>query len=251
MMVGDHRPGPPYARPPITEAVIEIRVSLPSEVTLETLAAVHDSVRATYPARRNRYHVEGLIEGYAGGEGVSAQARQSQIGFQCLSSDGRQIALFGLSQFSFSRLAPYEGWEPFKAETQRLWGMYRAATRPTAINRVGVRYINRLDLPLPFGDFNEFLRTVPEVAPDLPQGLSAYFMRLEIPHDEAQALLVINQALVPSEDTDVASVILDLDAIRQAEISRGRGRPLDLRSKHCAASRIAPSSPVLPTRRGR
>ena len=35
-----------------------------------------------------------------------------------------------------------------------------------------------------------YLRTVPEVAPGLPQGLSRYFMRLEIPHEDEGALRI-------------------------------------------------------------
>jgi len=38
-----------YSRPPITEAVIDVRVDLSDEVTLETLARVYSNIEVDYP----------------------------------------------------------------------------------------------------------------------------------------------------------------------------------------------------------
>jgi uncharacterized protein (TIGR04255 family) len=71
----------------------------------------------------------------------------------------------------------------------------QSVTKPKLINRLALRYVNRLDLPLPVGDLKYYLRTVPEVSPDLPQGLSGYFMQLQIPQEDISAILILNQAL--------------------------------------------------------
>jgi uncharacterized protein (TIGR04255 family) len=52
------------------------------------------------------------------------------------------------------------------------------------ITRLVVRYINKIDIPLPVGDLKEYLRTFPEVSSDLPQGLSGYFLQLQIPQED-------------------------------------------------------------------
>jgi uncharacterized protein (TIGR04255 family) len=77
-----------------------------------------------------------------------------------------------LDGFAMSRLAPYENWNAVRDEARRLWDIYRSIAKPSKLIRLAVRYINRIDMPLPLGDFKDYLRTVPDVSPDLPQGLA-------------------------------------------------------------------------------
>ena len=89
---------------------------------------------------------------------------------------------------------------------------------PQRIVRVAVRYVNRIDIPLPLGDFNEYLRTVPEVSPDLPQGLAGYFMRLEIPMDDIKSRCLVNEAIIEPSVPNVVSVVLDIDVFRTEDL---------------------------------
>ena len=92
------------------------------------------------------------------------------------------------------------------------------------MTRVAVRYINRLELPLPLKDFRDYLRTVPEVSPALPQGLSTFFMQLQIPQEEIKALLILNQSLLPpsepGQEQKSISLLLDIDLFRAQELPR-------------------------------
>jgi uncharacterized protein (TIGR04255 family) len=89
------------------------------------------------------------------------------------------------------------------------------------VKRTAVRYVNRIDIPLPCHDLKEFFRTVPEVSPDLPQGLSGYFMQLQIPQADISAMAVINQMMVPSQIPDAISVILDIDIFQEHSLMTG------------------------------
>jgi uncharacterized protein (TIGR04255 family) len=62
-----------------------------------------------------------------------------------------------------SHLAPYENWNAVRDEARRLWALYRSIAKPSKLIRLAVRYINRIDMPLPLGDFKDYLRTVPDV----------------------------------------------------------------------------------------
>lgn len=77
-----------------------------------------------------------------------------------------------------------------------------------------MRYINRLDLPLPVKELKDYLRTVPDVSSDLPQALAGYFMQLRIPLEDVKSLLVVNQAIIDPAKPGVASVALDNDVFR-------------------------------------
>ncbi|MDB9512341.1 TIGR04255 family protein [Kamptonema animale CS-326] len=204
-----------YSQPPIAEAVIDVRVDLPDEVTLETLTRLHSNIEVDYPIRQELLIAHGQM---VVGASVEATASQYQIGSGFVSSDQKQSFQARMDGFSFIRLAPYDCWETFRDEAKRLWNIYRSVAKPKAITKLAVRYINRLDLPLPFDDFKDYLRTVPEVSPDLPEGLSGYFMQLQIPQEKLKGMLVLNEAIIPPPKSDVVSVLLDIDLFREIDI---------------------------------
>ncbi len=206
----------PYTKAPITEALIDIQVTLPDDVTVGDLARVDIGEDKGYPQRRNRFAVMGEI---AVGDQIGAVTRQMHVGYDFVSEDERQIVQARQNGYTFSRLAPYDRWETFQEEARRLWDLYRSVAKPTSITRVAVRYINRLDLPLPMADFKDYLRTVPEVAPDLPQALGGYLMQLAIPYEDPESLLLLNETLLPPPDTSTVSILLDIDLFRQLEES--------------------------------
>lgn len=204
-----------YSRAPITEALIDLRVELPDGVTLATLTDVHSSIKADYPMLQELMIFQGQM---VAGASVGATASQTQVGYIFSSSDQKQIFQARLDSFTFSQLAPYDRWDTFRNEAQRLWSIYQSVTKPKCVSRLALRYINRLDLPLPFEDLKDYLRTVPEVSPDLPQNLSGYFMQLQIPQEDLRAMLILNQALIPPPSLDVVSVLLDIDINREIEL---------------------------------
>jgi len=208
----------PYPRAPITEALIDIRVTLPERMTVADLAHVNIGEDVGYPQRRNQFAGEARIDI---GEQLGTSTRQSHVGYTFASSDERQIVQVRLDGFTFSRLAPYDRWESFREEARHLWTLYRSVAEPASIVRVAVRYINRLDLPLPMDDLTDYLRTVPEVSSDLPQSLGSYLMQLEIPQEDMGASVLLNEALLPPKDADTASILLDIDLFRPLETPIG------------------------------
>jgi uncharacterized protein (TIGR04255 family) len=206
-----------YSLAPITEALIDIQVQLPEEVKLDVLAQVYSSIKTEYPHREEMLVFQGQM---IAGASVGATASQSQIGYRVFSDDQKQILQVRLDGFTFSRLAPYDCWETFRDEAKRLWSIYQSLANPAVITRLAVRYINRLDIPLPVSDLNNYLRTFPEVSSDLPQGLSGYFMQLQIPQETLATMLVLNQALVPPPTPDFISILLDLDLFLEQDIPK-------------------------------
>jgi len=202
-----------YARAPITEAVIDIATQLAGSVSLEQLASVHEREAERYPGKEDR--LEGQVV-FAPPNVPSTKHRV--VGYQRRSVDGKQVFQARLNGFTLSRLAPYESWEPFYEEARRLWDVFLDVAKPLSVTRVAVRYINRLDLPLPISDFGDYVRTVPKVAPDLPQGLAGYFMQLQIPQADLDAMLILNEGLVPPPSPEVASVVLDIDLHRDVAL---------------------------------
>ncbi len=204
-----------YQKPPITEAIIDLRVELPAEIGLTALSKAREGEEATYPTVEPLHAVFGQMQI---GPQVSATAGSQHIGYLFRSGDGRQIYQARLDGFTMSRLAPYEDWSALRGEARKLWDIYRTVTKHPKMTRLAVRYINRIDIPYPFQDFKEYLRTVPEVSPDLPQGLAGYFMHLEIPFEDIKSLALINQTIIEPASQNVVSVVLDIDIFRTVDL---------------------------------
>ena len=201
-----------YSKAPITEAIIDLRVTLPEGFSVEQLADIQTRISDRFPTKEP-IHVGALM--FEAGPNIKIEAGRQQNGFLFRSKDGLMVFQATLGGFAFNRLAPYTSWEEFSGEARHLWEIYKDVCKPSSVNRAAVRYINRLDLPGPLLDFKDYLRTVPEVSPDLPQGLSTFFMQLQIPQEDLNCTLIINEAFVPPTSPEVISVILDFDLFRE------------------------------------
>jgi uncharacterized protein (TIGR04255 family) len=204
-----------YKNPPITEAIIDIRVELSPKFAVSGLNKAHNGLEGDYPTVQERHAAFGQMQI---GPQVSATAGSQHIGYLFRSCDDKQIYQARLDGFTMSRLAPYENWKALRDEARRLWDIYRSVAKPAKVTRLAVRYINRIDIPLPLKDFKDYLRTVPEVSPDLPQGLAGYFMQLTVPLEDIKSLALINETIIESASENVVSVVLDIDVFRTADL---------------------------------
>ncbi len=211
-----------YTRSPVAEAIIDFQVELPEGIRLSDLEACQD---AAYPQKKPANGSSITVDP---GKGFSAHEIPGQSGFVFASADGRQLFHAHFGGVALHRLAPYEGWERLRDEARRLWGIYRRSARVKRVSRLAVRYISRLDLPSTNVEIKDYLRTSPEVSPDLPQGLAGFFMQLVIPQPDLKSTLLLREAPVPPPSPGGASIVLDVDLFRDDDIPPGEGDLWDL-----------------------
>jgi uncharacterized protein (TIGR04255 family) len=206
-----------YPKAPITEAIIDLRVEPRSDVRLEDLQRARAGIEEQYSREERLFEAVGMVTVKAG-VSATASAEQKQSGFKFPSHDQKYIWQSRWNGFTLSRLEPYESWDPFRDEARRIWKMYREATRPTSIQRLAVRYINRVDVPAGRVDLKDYFRTSPEVSPELPQQLSGFFLQLRIPQDDLSGEVLINQTTIAPARDGVVSVVLDVDLFRSEDV---------------------------------
>lgn len=207
---------------PITEALLDIRVRPSTQTELSRLAAFQDDIRERYPSKQQRVSWQSSIQ-FKPGTPPEMETAGGPEGYVFFSADGRQAVQSRINGFSFSRMRPYESWSALRGEARELWEHYVRVVSPESVTRIALRYINRIELPLPIRDFKDWFTTVPEVAPGLPQGLASFFMRLVLPEPATGVVAIITEALeAPSGGDDKQlPVILDIDAFaeRSFEVS--------------------------------
>ena len=160
-----------FPNAPITEALLDLRVELPSHIDLAQLATFQDAIRDRYPDRRERLLVQSHFE-IEQGAVIAHPSTGGLYGYLFTSPDRRQVVQARLNGFTFSRLKPYRTWESLRDEARELWQHYMQIASPQGITRVALRYINRIEIPLPMRDFKDYILTTPEIAPGLPQELA-------------------------------------------------------------------------------
>ena len=209
----------PYPNAPITEALIDLRVTQEQDFSMDDLAKIQELVADRYPNQSTEYVYSGQIYVEEAGDPLKTEATHQSSGFRFTSQDGRQIFYARLDGFAFSIRAPYDRWAPFRDEARRLWGLYRSATRVKSITRAAVRYVNQLNIPGEHVELDEYLRTSPEVSPDYTHGqLAGFFLQLQ--------LWVVSRSSVGGWEWQHGEQLFDLpDVVRQPR--RHRWRTLD------------------------
>ncbi len=198
---------------PITEALLNIRVNTPANTQLDQLGRFPQAIRDRYPHRQDRVLVQGRLQFSKSDTTLSQSSAHSLDGYNFRSVDRNQVIQVGLAGFTFSRLRPYRSWDSLRDEAKELWQYYKDMASPENITRLSLRYINRLEIPLPIRDFKDYILTTPEIAPELPQQLSSALMRLVLPISNHVA--IVTQTFDTPSNTNILPLILDIDVFHE------------------------------------
>jgi uncharacterized protein (TIGR04255 family) len=154
---------------PIVEAVIHWQAPAGKSLDQATLREELTRRFPNYDCKRQQ-GFQAALTGSA--DAVEFTQRTQWEGFRLIGQGdaSRHVVQFRPNGVVFSRLTPYEHWEPFVAEALRFWQAYREIAEPPIVERLGVRFINQITLGTE-GQAADFLRNVPAPPPGI--GLSA------------------------------------------------------------------------------
>ena len=148
-------PHPPHA--PIVEAVIDIKGRAAEPWEESAIQAQLKAKLPDYPQVDSHREFRHEFKMAPGQEPQQTLLDLGWKGLRLRSSDKLHIAQFNRDGFVFSRLHPYESWEQLIGEGMRLWGIHREIARPSEVQRLGLRFINRILLPPKYTDFEDYL----------------------------------------------------------------------------------------------
>jgi len=161
----------PYlSRAPITEAVLEFRGDAGIEWGEEGVSQRFAEVFADYPNHSPRNEFQSSVEVKEGQVTSQNVEHLGWVGIEARDKEDTRVVRLMKNSFGFSHLSPYPGWESFLEDAWKGWERYQAIAECERITRIGLRVINRIDLP-DEGDLDAVLR----VAPREPQGLPLPF----------------------------------------------------------------------------
>lgn len=204
------------SRAPIAEAVIELRVRPSSDTTLQSLEPLSERLRASFPVVQRIESIAAKF-GLKDGKPLPTDTTYEQLGILLKTADQQDVVQIRTDGFAVSRLPPYTSWEKVLPRALELWTQYCDVARPERVNRLGVRYVNRLRLPMPV-DLSAHLTSPPTIPEMLPQVLRGYLTRMVLHDPETGNSVTVTQATEPSTDSEHLIVLLDIDALREVDL---------------------------------
>jgi uncharacterized protein (TIGR04255 family) len=205
------------ARAPITEALVDLRLSAAGAVDAAKFESLREELADRYPKADERRKVETVLGMRKGG--FSAAGRD--LGFYGLflsSASGKSVVQFRPDGFTFNQLGHYTTADDLFEEALDLWSRYVQVVQPAKVIRVGLRYINKITLPIQHGElFSKYLAMVPEIPGDLPQSMGSFLTRYSITDEEDNVQLLLTQNFKGAQ-SGPAELLLDIDVYLERPI---------------------------------
>jgi uncharacterized protein (TIGR04255 family) len=202
-----------FPKAPIVEAILDIQVEPAEGMNLERIGKFFDQVKKDYPHKEMRAKGSAVIRISPQGSSMDEQSMQP-IGYLYRTPEKKKAVQARIDGYTFNKFNPYDNWSAFNAEARELWQRYVETAKPNKLKRLALRYINRIEIPLPIRDFKDYLLTIPEIAPNLPQALAHFIMRLVVPKPEIESTAVINVIMEESTRTQMLPIIFDIDVFK-------------------------------------
>jgi uncharacterized protein (TIGR04255 family) len=216
-------PQPPYPRAPITEGVIHLSVA--GMATSEELQKLVKRFADDYPQQEPLAAFNVTINTTGGATNVE----QRPQGYRVKSTDQADIALVLPDGVAVARLPPYPGWEILRERARAAWAKWRKIVAYSPPKRIGIRYINRIDVPInPAGvlDIDSYLTFAPRVPKFSKHPLNGFLVQVTRPTDLEYWTASITSTIVsPAPLINHVSMLLDIDVFRTEQIP---GRDKDL-----------------------
>jgi uncharacterized protein (TIGR04255 family) len=193
-----------YPTPPITEAVLEFRFAV--ERSAADLERFSRKLAKYYPTETVSENLTyGLGSRDPKVERVDAVRRRAN-------SDESEICVLTPTTLSVSQTALYPGWEPFFLRIEKAYKLYKDEFGYSKVERIGLRYINRIDIPIEDGlAQNEQYIALHVSLPPLLDPTNGFHFAVQKNFEDEGLSVIINSATTPPVLPEMASLLLDID----------------------------------------
>jgi uncharacterized protein (TIGR04255 family) len=204
--------GPPYDAPPVIEALIQFRYAEPVSKAFQS--KLLKRLKREY-ANELALQAVGANVNFEKQEAAFVAEPQSRLS----SLDEADVLIVHSTTLTWSRLAPYQGWDTFLERVRSDVQIAHEMTGLRKIVQLGVRYVNRIDVPIngPITRYEDYL-TINLSLPEIWDGVSNYGWRFERKYPELVSLAIVQSAIIAPEIPNHAAFLLDIDIIRNQDI---------------------------------
>lgn len=207
-----------YKIDPIVEALCQFTFSLPTEGWISVPFRLQEKLKSQFPSEpvgegQPVFPPGGnFSQNQAGIQFVVGMGVPGRIRFK--SADEKSVLLVSQGVISVGSLQPYSGWETFERQICDVLNAFSELSDGNfALERIGLRYINRVGAPIE--DISEFFEVRPLSFGQLDLKPKQFISRSELGFADDPGKVLIATFAKGVDPSSENSVILDLDVVAQ------------------------------------
>lgn len=210
-----------YPKPPIIEAVLHVRYSSP--MTDGELKRIPRLLQSEFPKSKEESEFQLKVRLEKGQPTGTPEPSVVDQGARLLSDNDQRVVVSRRAAVLFSYHAPYPDWEAFVTSAHFVFDTLRDKLGYKPISSIGLRYVNRLDIPFTGNESlmvpSDYLLvgvTLPENGITDTVRMFTGLVEVDIKHD--RLIGRIQAATAGSALIEHASLLFDIDVIAQFDV---------------------------------
>lgn len=200
--------GKKYAEPPVVEALCEFYF-VGSEWDSTVPGVFYDRIRNNFPEKSQLKQVNVQLQFSPDGAKTQLMDDGQRGRFQ--TTDKSKMVQIAKDLLVVNHLKPYpknfKDWQPLVMD---MLDLYREFAKPKDLARIGVRYINRIEVDGDKVAMETYFRMFPQVPADLAAYHGPFLMRLEVPTPKPGHQLILSFTSAPAAGPGKQAFLLDL-----------------------------------------
>ena len=206
-----------YPNPPIEEALVQITFAEPLSWNVATPGLLDERLRDAYPrepAAQEQLQAEVHIPG-AGQAGPNFALNRGPQRFVYRDDTEHRLLVASPLTLSANSLRPYEGWPALNDRFRAAAELLNEVAPLKPVQRVTLRYINRVRIPGPQVDTDDYFYLTVRTADSGRASFRGFMHRVESILEDDQTVVVSTFAsLQPDADSGTLDFLLDLEVYR-------------------------------------
>jgi uncharacterized protein (TIGR04255 family) len=209
---------PHFANAPIVEAIFDFRAASTLERNFDAFAEdSRQRIGADFPTYKkiafNNFEITQRSP-----EDAELVTNSGWLGCEYLNTEENQVLRFRKDGMSFHKLAPYTSYPDLLPEVQKHWNEFVEFARPKSITRLGLRFVNRIQLPeeTQFESLSDYVKVVPHVSLPEESHIQNLLSRVQILDPDTGNKANISFSNLQSSTGGLEAVILDIEAWSEA-----------------------------------
>lgn len=211
---------PTLKNAPIVEAVLDVDCDLPPGVELASME-VPGKARFgdAYPKVRKQF-VQSLNFRVGPGAASNMVTDDGAVNaLQFRNEEQNQLVQMRAQGYAFNRLAPYTSLDDYLPEIERTWKIYNELVSPTRIRAIRLRYINRIQIPIPSDrlELDDYFNIGPRVPDENGLSLASFLIQQSGVENRTGLLVSLVLAAQPVVE-DTFPVIFDITVTNNSSV---------------------------------
>ena len=176
-----------YRNPPIVEALVDFQFAPSKEWDPMVSLNFYNKIKDKYVGKpQERISILASIRHSAGESSPSVETSQEFDRVQYPDHDGTSLVAVGRDVLSVHVLNPYPGWDEFLKKIEEAFNAFIEAAEPVGVTRVGLRYINKIEIPSTDAmNLRDYFSTPPSIPDEISVSMSNFFTRTESVYNDA------------------------------------------------------------------